>query len=704
MRRKKGLSWVIVFSILISFAIIPQVDVNAADIIINVNIDTSQGRTSISPQIYGGNWDFNGATLTGKRLGGNRMTGYNWENNFSSAGSDWQHSSDTYMLSNSNVPKDKWTQPGSVISTFHDLNQTENIPYSLVTLQAAGFVSADDKGTVTESETAPSARWKEVKFKKPSALSLTPDTTDGYVYMDELVNFLVNKYGNASSYTGIKAYAIDNEPALWSSTHSRIHSKAATCSEVLNKSIELSKVVKGIDPFAEIYGPVLYGFAAYNDFQGASDWASVKGNYRWFLDYYLDNMKKAADTEEKRLLDVLDLHWYPEAQGGGVRIITSDTTNIDCNKARLQAPRTLWDTTYQETSWIQQWCSSFLPLIPNVKASIDKYYPGTKLAFTEYSYGGDEHITGGIAQADVLGVFGKYGVYAANIWGGGTYTASAFNLYNNYDGKDSKYGNTNVKCETSDVTNSSIYASIVESSENKLHIMVMNKNYDNPATFNFSINSGANYKSGTVWGFDSNSAAITQRQSIADISGNKFSYTLPALSAYHIVLDGSGTADTVSVSGYVNPDIVSSNTSIKSGFKVELTGTALNATTDSNGFFKLDGIPAISGAYSVKISKTGYLTRTINNVPGSKNSRIGLQTAPVDIWAGDMPGSGTSGGAINISDIMEIVKGYNSAAGDAKYNALCDFNMDDSINLSDIMVVAKHFNTSSLSYPQISMS
>jgi hypothetical protein len=74
MRRKKRLSWIIVFSILASCVVIPQIDVNAADLSINVSIDTTQGRTPISPQIYGGNWDFNDARLTGKRLGGNRMT------------------------------------------------------------------------------------------------------------------------------------------------------------------------------------------------------------------------------------------------------------------------------------------------------------------------------------------------------------------------------------------------------------------------------------------------------------------------------------------------------------------------------------------------------------------------------------------------------------------------------------------------------
>ena len=53
-----------------------------------------------------------------------------------------------------------------------------------------------------------------------------------------------------------------------------------------------------------------YGFAAYTDFQGAVDWSTVSNGkgYSWFIDYYLDEMKKAEATSGKRLLDVLDLH------------------------------------------------------------------------------------------------------------------------------------------------------------------------------------------------------------------------------------------------------------------------------------------------------------------------------------------------------------------------------------------------------------
>ncbi|MFZ5988339.1 MAG: glycoside hydrolase family 9 protein [Bacillota bacterium] len=515
-----------------------------AAISVDVNIDTTLERKPISPYIYGSNQDLN-ASLTARRIGGNRLTGYNWENNYSSAGKDWLHTSDRWLSTIYGVPLDQLDTPASVVSAFHDKSIANNVPYSIVTLQAAGYVTADGDGPVSELEAAPSARWKEVRFAKNAPFTLTPDTTDDYVYMDEFVNFLVNKYGDASTPTGVKGYSIDNEPGLWSDTHPRIHPEKVTATELLEKSAALAKAVKNVDPYAEIFGPALYGFNAFNTLQDAPDWNAVKGSYEWFIDYYLDNMNRASQLEGKRLLDVLDIHWYPEARGGGARIcFGEDPANIETNKARLQAPRSLWDSTYTEDSWIATYCPWGLPLLPKVQASIDKYYPGTKLAITEYDYGGGKHVTGGLAEADVLGVFGKQGVYLATYWGdsGNNYTAAGINLYTNYDGNGSKYGDTAVKCDTSDADLSSAYASIVGEEDGKLHIILINKNYDKPTTFNLSINSSAQYKSGEVWGFDRTSSDITKKSPVLSINNNAFSYTLPALSAYHIVLDSNAPA------------------------------------------------------------------------------------------------------------------------------------------------------------------
>ncbi|MGC5325784.1 glycoside hydrolase family 44 protein [Brevibacillus sp. SYSU BS000544] len=511
---------------------------------VNFGVDTSAGRGPISPYIYGSNEDLTGEENFGaRRIGGNRMSTYNWENNASNAGTDWMQSSDGFIpWFYGDVSYENYDIPGIGATAFHEKSLATDA-YTLMTLQTAGYVAKDRNGPVSENEKAPSSRWAEVKPTKGSPFTLTPDVTDDFVYQDEFINFLVNRFGNASTSTGIKGYAIDNEPGLWNETHPLMHPEKPGSVEVLNKSIELAKAVKNVDPHAEMFGPVSYGFAEYLNMQGSTDWDSVKGNYDWYLDYYLDQMRIESEKEGKRLLDVLDLHWYPEISAGGVRITSSNTNdNIEANKARIQAPRSLWDPSYKEDSWIGTWYSSFLPLIPKLKQSVKTYNKGTKLAFSEYNYGGEGHVSGGIATADVLGIFGKQDVYFASYWkmvnkpSEANYASAAFKIYNNYDGDNSEFGDTRVKAETSDIENSSIYGSVFKDSDNNLHLIVINKNYDHEMNAVFNLAGGTDYQSARVWAFDENSSEITERQAVTDISNNTFTYTIPKLTVCHIVL------------------------------------------------------------------------------------------------------------------------------------------------------------------------
>lgn len=358
-----------------------------------------------------------------------------------------------------------------------------------------------------------------------------------FIWMNWL-NYLVSEFGNASTPTGIRFYALDNEPALWHSTHSRIRPDPAGCVELIQRSAALAAAVKDVDPYAQICGPVLYGFGAFGWFQDAEDWDSVKSGYDWFIDYYLDKMKDASTANGRRLLDVLDLHWYPEAQDDNdVRI--TDYADTQTNwQTRMQAPRSLWDPDYIEDSWIGEWFSQYLPLIPTVQDSIDAYYPDTRLAFTEYNYGGHNHISGGIAQADVLGIFGRYGVDMSTYWGSnGVYSNAAFRLYRNYDGSLSTFGDTKVTATMSDKVNSSIYAATFADDNGTLTLVVLNKHLTEAIDGTFTISSPHTFGSANVWAFDSGSSAITQRTGVSSITGNAFSYTIPALTASIFILE-----------------------------------------------------------------------------------------------------------------------------------------------------------------------
>jgi len=525
-------------------------------------ITADGSKKPISPYIYGTNQLLTEEeNWTAMRQGGNRLTGYNWENNASNAGTDWINSSDNFLTWIAGIQNEN--EPGIVTTTFRDKSIELNA-YSLITLQLAGYVARDKSGTVTEQQTAPSSRWRNVKFEKGSQFSLQPDTSDTFVYIDEYVNFLVDRFGMANTSTGIKGYALDNEPGLWVSTHPRIHPVKVRCLESVQKAINVSTAVKNVDPYLEIFGPVLYGFNAYYSFQEAPDWDSVKAgtNYQWFIDYYLDQMRLAEITSGKRLLDVLDIHWYPEARGDNRITETNANTNAD-KLARVQAPRSLWDNSYTENSWIGQWFGAYLPLIPRLKESIDEYYPGTKLAFTEFSYGGENDITGAIAMADVLGIFGKYDVYLGTYWqldSPSNYISAAYKIYRNYDGNNSTFGDNSVPSVTSDSVSTSVYGSLNETG-NEIHLVAINKKLNESVNGNFTILSQHNIQSGSVWKLDGNSYEIAEINPVTNITNNSFSYTLPAGSICHFVLqtdavsveDENHLPESYFLSAYPNP-------------------------------------------------------------------------------------------------------------------------------------------------------
>lgn len=518
----------------------------------NVSVKLDGERKSISPYIYGvneyGNTDnLKNISVNAVRQGGNRYTGYNWETNWSNAGEDWHNSSDTNIGD---------ITDGSAYAAQKLSKECEkhNVPYKLTTLQMAGYVAADKNGSVTESEKAPSARWNEVKFSKDSELSMTPDLNDGVVYMDEYVNYIVNTLGNSTVSTGIQGYSLDNEPVLWDNTHPMMHGESVTNNELVSKSIELAKVVKRIDPNAEVFGPAFWGMLpcvqAGEDGTGFvdSEWQSVKSNYTWYVDFYLDQMAKAEEECGYRLLDVFDVHYYAQ----------------DCSTdaARLQAARSLYDESYVENSWLQPYLGQYFPFLERLQESIDKYYPETKLAITEYNLADianetttGKSITAAIAETEALGAFALNEVYLATYWGtlpNCPYVESAINLYTNYDGKGGSFGDTLVEAETDDLSKAAAFAAVDEGDDSEVTLVLSNKDMTNTQNAVISLDgTDIDYTSAAVYAITQDDTDIRVIDVQNDISGNTVNVSLPPMSVAQIVISDEPSNASI----YEEPDI-----------------------------------------------------------------------------------------------------------------------------------------------------
>ncbi len=506
----------------------------AADL--NILVLEDQVLGSISPWVYGTNvCDTEGTGATIKRLGGNRLTGYNWETNASNAGNDWKHFSDNWLCTGG-LRFSACEKPGSLVTQFVDRNKAEGLE-SIVTLQLAGFVSADQDGEVKESETAPSKRWKQVLFRKKGAKSEVPNAKDNAVHMDEFVFFLGKRFGAADK-GGVRFYCLDNEPAIWPSTHPRIHPKKTGYYELVNKTEACAANVLLTDPGAILFGPVLYGWQAFRTLQEAPEFKEINAQFGSFVGFYLDQMRSLERRHKKRLLHVLDLHWYPEARGGGKRITEGDTSE-ESIEARIQAPRSLWDPNYVEESWITQHSTGGKPirLIPWIKENIDKYYPGTKMGFTEYDYGAGDHVSGGLAQADVLGLFGREGVFAANYWGDmKPYNKAAFRIFRDYDGKGSSFGDQALSAAADDVERLSVYAAKDGKNPDKLRILVIHKGLKEKGKVLLVVKNGGPYTIYSTYGFDAGSPEIKALKG-GEVKDGTLSATLEPLSANLFVLE-----------------------------------------------------------------------------------------------------------------------------------------------------------------------
>ena len=510
---------------------IPQTAVNAADgYDMKITVDLKGEKKEISPLIYGVNQyttALKDVKTNSVRQGGNRMTAYNWETNASNAGSDWKHSSDT-NLSESDDPADCVQQLSKDAAKY-------GVGYKLTTLQLAGYVSADKNGPVSEEETAPSDRWNKVVLTKGSDFAETPDLTDGVVYMDEYVNYIIKKLGDSKSATGIQGYSLDNEPVLWNDTHSRMHPEPVTIEELSTKSIEMAKAVKKLDPNAEVFGPALYGYTAFDhldDDDQHTEWETVKAanNYHWYLDSYLDDMHKASEEAGTRLLDVLDIHYYSESARKGA-------------EDRVQSVRTLYEKGFVENSWIGQWCMENVPILPTIQASIDKYYPGTKLGISEYNFGGGDDTSGTIAQVEALGCYADQGVYFATLWGGEPFILAGLNLYTNYDGKGGCFGDTIIPAKTEDVSKSSTYAAVNAKDDSKVTVMITNKNMTEKENATIDLtNAEKDYKSAAVYAIYGDDEKIKLIDIVKDIKDNSVSVDLPAFSAAMVVVSDKADA------------------------------------------------------------------------------------------------------------------------------------------------------------------
>ncbi len=491
---------------------------------LTLTINASAGQHPISPHIYGINFapadlatDLN---LPVNRWGGNATTRYNWQVDATNLASDWFF--ENYPNENANPGNLPF---GSDSDEFVQQNLTTGTE-SLLTIPMTGWAAKTRANVLCGFSIA---KYGSQQERDPwhkdcgNGIDLNGDPImgndplDANTPVDETfvqgwIAHLMGQYGAAAA-GGVQFYALDNEPMLWDYTHRDVHPDPTSYDEMRDRTYLYAAAIKAADPTAQTLGPVLYGWTAY--FYSALDWAA--GGAWWnnpidrlahddipFTDWYLQQMLAYEQQHGTRILDYLDLHYYPAAPG----VTLSPAGDANTQALRLRSTRSLWDPTYVDESWIGQSGYPPVALIPRMHDWVDNNYPGTKTAVTEYNWGALDHINGALAQADVLGIFGREGLDLATLWAGPAADepgAYAFRLYRNYDGQGHTFGDTSVNASSSNQAQLSVYAAR-RSSDGALTIMVINKS---GASQTANIN---------ISGFSSASSAQVFRYSPANLN------------------------------------------------------------------------------------------------------------------------------------------------------------------------------------------
>jgi len=502
-----------------------------------LSVDASANRHTISPDIYGINfyWDLgasgdpNGPAYTAaapgirptlRRWGGNSTSTYHWKFDVDDLDDDWFYevlpdtSEDASKLpagsSFNNFADQARSTGGKILGTVPILGwlpkaRVENCSFNVAKYPNqckidpyAQYHPITCGDGVAYDPACGDASVNDGKFPTdPVYIKNNPN--DVYAkfepsFQAEWIQYLISRYGKASQ-GGVAIWALDNEPIWWDSTHRDIHPNPYTYDEVYNLDLEHAQAIKQADPTALVSGPVADNWASlwFSKKDIVAGWSN-NGNY-WsnpidrnahggvpFLAWYLQQFRNYAAKHGQRLLDYLDLHAYYVPST--VQNATTQTSAI--NALRLESTREFWDPTYIVSGdyWICDVNNNGAPiapqLIPRLRSIVSQNYPGTKIAITEYNWTALDTLNGALAQADLLGIFGREQLDAATLWGPPKPTdpgAFAFKIYRNYDGNGCAFGTTSVKASSVDQSKLAVYAAL--RSDQNLTVMVINKTGSN---------------------------------------------------------------------------------------------------------------------------------------------------------------------------------------------------------------------------------
>jgi hypothetical protein len=501
--------------------------------------------------------------LTVLRAGGNPVTAQNWKEGFGSKGADWFYQNDGAPT----PPEKNW------LVNFHGDNRKAGLE-SYLTIPIMGRVAKDNTSAAFDTKKYPDqenwagksqptdriatagngrqlVRGEDGKPKldakgQPVYRDIEPDPNDTSVEMPPeeqaaMLSFMIEKmgYGTADK-GGVKFLALDNEPMLWSSTHRGMHPKGCSYDELWERTRTYAGLLKKIDPQVKIAGATFWGWTAYF-YSGLDSQKIGRGEGTWedppdfvahgrvpLTKWFLTKLKEHEKETGQRLVDVLDWHFYPQT---GI-YMGGKPHDPKVMEGRVQETRVLWDPTWRDPTWMGKETGKVIKLLRLMKEWVGECNPGLQTSLGEYSFGGEEDLSGGIAQAEILGIFAREGLDYAFYWYFPPVNRSpyfAFKMFRNPDGKFTAFGDRYLPSTCSAPEDVSVHAA-KDAKSGKLTFVLIHKRVTKGAKVTLKLSAPVPEQEVTFYEYGSADRLCIGQLPARKIGGDKIEVSVPPFS------------------------------------------------------------------------------------------------------------------------------------------------------------------------------
>jgi len=418
-------------------------------------------------------------------------------------------------------------------------------------------------------------------------------------------------------------WSMDNEPEIWNGTHDDVMPSLLSASAFMDSYFAVAKKARERFPEIKLTGPVPAN--EWQWYKWGNESLTIDGKYYCWLEYFI---KRVADEQKSsgiRLLDVLDIHWYP-----------SESSNADL----VQLHRVFYDENYVypgangvktiNGAWDGSQNKEYI--FKRINDWLLKHFGenhGITIALTENDISSSNPNIISVVYASMLGTFADNGVEIFTPWSWKTGMWETLHLFSRYS------KGTRVKTTSGNEATVSGYSSI-NGSNDSMTVILVNRDLSasRTATVNlagFAVSNGS-YKVLELSSLPSTETFVSHttnalKSKTVTVTGNSFSISLPSLSTTAVILKGALTGvednqqdsgDSESFSAWPNPtsekvrihftDQVSGKITLKF---IDLAGnTVLTRDAENSSEINLSETGLASGIYILTAEYKGYARHT----------------------------------------------------------------------------------------------